>query len=396
MKYLRLMLGIGSAFVVSGGLALTLDGCTVAPDTYIAECDPDPLFPSKLCPGDAGTDGDADGEAGPDGPGIKPQSCSGRCAPFPDGTSAGFWSREPLLVWAGPGAEVPEGGCPAGLAMQFDRYADLVAPPLVCDICGCEPSEGTCSGVPEQIEIRAGSCDDPGAATLPFGGPPAWDGACTDANALPAGAMCPAGSSTPCAQYVTASVLPPPAAEKCAVTVNPVPAFGNFVGWATRVLACRGTAVEGVCGDGGGAVCVSDLPLPWHQCVWRAGLHDECPAPYTSDRFFTYSLTGYTDKRECTPCECGAPEGSACEGALRLYGDAACGSEFDSSALSSLDGQCVKVVPPGRAIGGKAITDHSYVPGTCVASGGEPTGEAEANETDAVTFCCLPPFDAVE
>ena len=332
---LRISMVLACAVGTSAAVLGVLEGCTAPPSTAFVDCNPDARFPDPMCLPEAGPDADTQADAGPDGPGIKPQSCSGRCAPFPDGASAGFWSREPLLVWAGPGAEVPDGGCPAGLAMQFDRYADLVAPPLICDICGCEPSEGTCSGVPEQIEIRAGSCDDPGASTLPFGGPPAWDGACTDANALPAGAMCPAGSSTPCAQYVTASVLPPPTVEKCAVTVDPVPAFGNSVGWATRVLACRGTAVEDVCGDGG-AVCVSDLPSPWHQCVWRAGLHDECPAPYTSDRFVTYSLTGYTDERECTACECGAPEGSACEGALRLYDDAACGSEFDSSALSSL------------------------------------------------------------
>ncbi|UQA60400.1 hypothetical protein [Polyangium aurulentum] len=81
---------------------------------------------------------------------------------------------------------------------------------------------------------------------------------------------------------------------------------------------------------------------------------------------------------------------------LRLYDDAACGSQFNQQSLYSLDDQCIKILPPGRAIGGKAITDHTHIPGTCVPSGGEAIGEAKPDEMDAVTFCCLPPFYAVE
>jgi hypothetical protein len=180
------------------------------------------------------------------------------------------------------------------------------------------------------------------------------------------------------------------------VTVDPVPTFGNSLGWATRVLACRGTALEGVCGDGNAEVCVNDLPLPWHQCIWRVGQHEECPAPYTADRFFTHTLTGYTDKRGCTPCTCGAPVGGACEGTLRLYDDAACVSEFNAGSLYSLDNQCIKILPPGKALGSKAITDHNYIPGTCIPSGGQAIGEAQPKAEDAITFCCLPPFYHVQ
>jgi hypothetical protein len=81
---------------------------------------------------------------------------------------------------------------------------------------------------------------------------------------------------------------------------------------------------------------------------------------------------------------------------LRLYDDAACGSQFNSQSLYSLDDQCIKILPPGRAIGGKAITDYAYVQGTCMPSGGEAIGEAQAKPDDALTFCCLPPFYGVE
>jgi hypothetical protein len=231
------------------------------------------------CLPDAGPDGSAEG------PGIGPQACSSRCVPFPDDTAAGFWSQDPLLVWAGPPDEFPKDSCPPDMALQFSRYAELVAPPLVCPTCGCEKSMGTCSGVPDQIQIRAGTCDDPAASSLPFDGPPSWDGSCTDMGALPQGAKCPAGSSTLCAQAIAATTLPPPTDEKCEVTSDPVPTFGGSVSWAKRVLACRGTVLEGACGDAGKDLCVMDLPLPWQQCIWRVGAHEECPAPYTAGRY---------------------------------------------------------------------------------------------------------------
>lgn len=110
----------------------------------------------------------------------------------------------------------------------------------------------------------------------------------------------------------------------------------------------------------------------------------------------TYTETGYTDARECSECACGAPEGGACAGTLRLYDDGVCGSQFNELSLYSLDEQCVSFFPPGRAIGGKAVTHHQYIPGTCVPSSGEATGEAVPKTDDAVTFCCLPAFYAVE
>jgi hypothetical protein len=98
------------------------------------------------------------------------------------------------------------------------------------------------------------------------------------------------------------------------------------------------------------------------------------------------------DHRGCGECQCGAPVGSGCLASLRFYDDAACGSQFATNPISSSDPQCVKIIPPGRAIGAKAITDLAYVPGSCSASGGEPTGAASPDPINAVTFCCLYPF----
>jgi len=91
-----------------------------------------------------------------------------------------------------------------------------------------------------------------------------------------------------------------------------------------------------------------------------------------------------------------APSGSGCVGSLRLYDDSACAVEADNVGVASFDEQCINVFPPGRALGSKAITDLAYLPGACLSTGGEPTGAASEDPADAVTFCCLAPFEFAE
>jgi hypothetical protein len=98
------------------------------------------------------------------------------------------------------------------------------------------------------------------------------------------------------------------------------------------------------------------------------------------------------DTRDCTKCECGAPVGSGCLATLHLYDDGACTTQAVPPPLSSFVEQCTNVQPPGRVLGSKSITDLSYIAGTCLASGGDPIGEAQPNKDTAITFCCVPPF----
>ncbi|MRG96392.1 hypothetical protein [Polyangium spumosum] len=98
------------------------------------------------------------------------------------------------------------------------------------------------------------------------------------------------------------------------------------------------------------------------------------------------------DDRGCATCECGQPSGGGCTASLRLYEGPACSSQSEQSGLQFPHDQCVNILPVGHAIAGKAITDLAYVPGSCEASGGAPTGSAVRDVTRAVTFCCLHPF----
>jgi hypothetical protein len=394
----RLVVLMALMSVASPPLLLLLDGCTVAPELAFFDCDPDARFPDPMCIPEAGPDADADGDVDFQTPGSESQAntCfSGRCVPAPHGSEAGSWSEIPLLVWFGPPADAPE-KCPPDIAPneKFRRFEDLVAPPASCDVCACEESTGTCTGLPGEIKIQAGMCKQGGLATVPFDGPAGWDGSCTSVNALPDGAKCPEGSSTLCAQSVEASALPAPTEESCGVKTQPAPKPSTETHWNIAALACHANTREDECGSTS-EYCVNDLPLPWLQCVYRAGVHEACPSNYAHSRHVTYPEEPIDD-RTCTDCACGAPEGSSCLASLRLYEDAACTAQFAVNPISSTGEQCGNVFPAGRALGSKAITDLSYLPGQCAASGGAPVGGAHPDVSGAVTFCCLPPFDILK
>lgn len=373
--------------VLSGALAV--HGCGT--DEFVDVCNPDNLYFSSIrCGPDAGKDAGADADADTaDAPGpMSNQDCNGTCVPFAEGQGAAFWTRWPdLLLLQAPGPVPPS--CPTGFAEQLLYYADLNAPPPVCGVCKCEESTGQCTGMPSEIYIAAGQCGDPGATKLPFDGPPDWDGSCTSANALAAGVKCPAGSNTPCAQSVSFGPLPGPTSESCAVAVEPIPALQFSRSWDTVGILCRGDVDETRCGQG--AVCASELGPPWRQCVWRSGKHEQCPTHYEDGPYFLYPEDAVIDTRNCSACECGPPVGSECIGTYHVFEDGACTSQFAEEMISSTIGQCTNLISPGKAVGGKAITDLAYLPGTCEASGGEPVGEAHGDETQAVTFCCYSP-----
>ncbi len=370
-----------TSFLMLGSGFVAIQGCTGEPHFVADRCADDPLYPYGRCADDDDAGADADAE---------PPECPGRCVPFPEGSDALLWSRWPDLLLPAS-TDDPDRSCPDDLTLQFVGYTELVAPPASCDICKCEKSEGTCTDLPTDIQIRAGSCNDPNATALPFGGPPGWDGSCTSANGITAGATCPEGSSTLCAQTVSVGALPGPTAEACAVTTHELPAFWKDTGWKERWISCRGNVDELRCGDS--EACAPDRPLPWLQCVWRAGKHAQCPTNYQDGPRVLYPELAINDGRECTKCECGPPAGSACLATIRLFDDAACVSQFSEETIASYGGQCSNLYPPGKAVGAKAITDLHYAGGSCLASGGQPIGEATPDDAQAVTFCCYHPFD---
>ena len=370
------------AITTTFAATVILQGCG-GTENIFETCIPDPLFPNDLCPADAGVDATPDA-----GPQAACEAQGGECVEIPNDPAAGFWSDVPWPVWFGPAADMPK-QCPFVGGEQFKLYAGLTAPPAQCDPCECQKATGQCSGVPGEITIGAGMCGAAGAPSLPFDGPGEWEGSCTNANALPAGAQCPPGSGVPCAQSIMFSALPPPVHEKCDVKPSQIIKVGGTKSteWETAALACRSSLDTSLCGTGD-QLCVPKVQYPHRQCIWRTGKHATCPKPYDYELPRTMYPFQPKESRDCTACTCGAPQGGACGATLRLFDDAACLSEFYKQPVSSVSGDCDLIFPAGRAMGGKAVTDHAYIAGTCEAGGGEPIGEAVEDEENAVTFCC--------
>lgn len=308
------------------------------------------------------------------------------------GEHAGNWELVPVALWVGPDGPTPL-ECPAGAPTEkFRLYDDLVAPPAACEPCACEPSKGECTKPPATIEVRAGICGDASAMSVPFSGPAIWDGSCTSAGGLSTGVMC---GNEPCAQSVWATPLDAPTGDGCSAAKQ-TPSFTKEHTWKTRAIACQAKTDNNACGSKN-SFCVAKPGPEWLACVYQKGVHamDVCPDNYR-DSVHTLYADEPVDDRGCAECVCGAPVGSACIGALRLYEDASCSKEIVNSPIGSMGEGCVNIIPQGRAIAAKRVTDLAYLSGKCAASGGESKGSAITNPAGAVTFCCGKPEGVVE
>ncbi|HVJ90200.1 MAG TPA: hypothetical protein VM580_10390, partial [Labilithrix sp.] len=183
------------------------------------------------------------------------------------------------------------------------------------------------------------------------------EGSCTNANALPAGEVGGTKSTE----------------------------------WETGALACRSSLDTSLCGEGD-QLCVPKVHDPHRQCVWQKGKHTKCPKPYDHEGPRIMYPFQPKESRDCTECTCGAPQEGMCVATVRLFDNGVCSGGFHQRIVTSEDSPCDPILPAGRAIGGKSVTEHVYVKGTCEAGGGEPIGEAVEDEENAVTFCCRPSY----
>lgn len=333
-------------------------------------------------PPDTGTASDA-GDAGDSG--KTSATCGEPCTPIPDG-----WSPMQAL-WVGPVEKAPfysdfhgENTLP-----RFTGRADLDADPAECDVCSCGESSGKCTELPSSIEVHAAMCGQAGSS-LSFGGPTNWDGSCSSANAIPAGAKCPTGSSTLCGQSVVVAPLGAPVDESCTPFTEKLPVAKARLSGPVWKTAAIGYDVPG-CNANESCMASIDLPSGFRACIYQHG-ELECPASWSGDRRVVYEVSadklGFIDARECTPCSCGAPIGSGCTAHVRTYEDGTCSKLIADVPIASFFGaQCTNVAP-GIAFGSKEVSPLAYLPGVCEPIGGEPIGAAIPDANQAVTFCC--------
>jgi hypothetical protein len=95
----------------------------------------------------------------------------------------------------------------------------------------------------------------------------------------------------------------------------------------------------------------------------------------------------FADDRSCGPCQCGAPVDAQCKATVSAFESEKCdamaetfkvGVELESAACVSM-GQ----MPALAALSASWVVND---PGSCVASGGEPAGEARPMAPSV--FCC--------
>jgi hypothetical protein len=287
---------------------------------------------------------------------VEAPPCNGQCMPM----GYSFWT-DPFLVSMGT-APLP---CADPAPADFFSGTALLAS-ISCDACTCQAPAGSCE-LPATATTSASSCTGMGSGT-PLDLPSPWDGSCA-AQSVSAGAS----------QSLT--VAPLASSDAC------VPSGGGIqTGTSLPVLAqgCTGAA-QGIC-PGDADKCIPAPAGPWMVCIALAGTADACPkgSPYTD----LYSLwAGATDERACSPCTCGASEGSSCSSVFTAYADGACSAEVASVTASTSASACTGVLA-GSSIGSVAASPPLYQPGTCPAGGGQVVGSVSYGMPE--TLCCLP------
>lgn len=337
------------------------DGCCDV-DPCPGHCinDPCPLYP----PPDAGTPDAAEGGS---------SSCSGECVPL---LPLGGWEGPVLLSLTPEGAEA---SCPVQAPVNaYQAHEGLNVLSASCDTCSCSPSSGTCAP-PLTLTASSTPCGNGAGLTAPFDGPAAWDGACTAQDCISQDPSC---ASSPSVQSLTAGPLVVKE-QGCTPSVV-VPHKLSAPSWTTAALACRGMVTTGLGCSEPGAMCMpAAMPPDFSLCIFHEG-DAICPSPY-SQKHLVYA--GFEDHRTCSPCACGAPNGSTCAARLDVFKDGACAVPLLSTPISSSVAVCFDLAPAGLALGSKTVTALAYQPGACAPSGGESSGAVEL--LGSSTFCCL-------
>ncbi|HMY21818.1 MAG TPA: hypothetical protein PKA58_36090 [Polyangium sp.] len=253
-------------------------------------------------------------------------------------------------------------------------------PEFACPKCSCDAPDGKCN-LPTKWTIKSVGCDDPSVGVQTnFDPPAAWDGTCSDANAIALDKQC---GAVPCVRSIT--IAPPVIEEQ--------PCKPHAEGQADLPIpkAWNGGPEAPI-----GRACVSEKPLPectgqgctstntsFLACIMHDG-DQVCPDGWTGAKHVLYG--DIKDSRECSPCGCDAPTGGTCQVKWRTFSTATCSVE--NAALDVYSGvlpACANYMP-GAALAGKTAELVDYTKGTCTPNGGELVGKLElANQ---VTVCC--------
>jgi len=331
--------------------------CERSPDTCPGRATPPPTLPPEP---------------------AKPYSCQGDCIPRPPRDYDEF----PFLVWL---ADSPD-KLPACDLLPHDHtpWADGafdMDSSYTCPACTCGAPSCT---LPAQLTAHSLTCsgDGQGAVDTPFPAPPGWDGQCT------------APTSVPSEDSRSLSIAPLTVGA-CAPSV-PVPFVPPPVRWGTYVRGCKAWA-PGTCSDSSNTWCIDSalrVPAGALQCVWYRdpGDTDCSDIPAFPKRYRIHTVKepmrdGSIDTRGCSPCTCGAPEGSNCTALVSTFANATCsGFPFNAAMVSSDPSPKCHDVAPTMGLQSMSAEFVTNEPGACTPSGGKPIGAFDP--VNYVTICC--------
>jgi hypothetical protein len=265
----------------------------------------------------------------------------------------------PLAVddWHGPvlrlSGEEAAKGCQGSNPIRIGKLVE--APPAVCT-CECLPA---CS---KPDVSSASSC-----AATPSGAPTTLDYGCT--NGAP-----PAAASSTHFKVTSAPATGCPARDS---TVLDEPKS------SLQEALCPATVSSRSCSAG---TCLDGSPLgdTGALCIFKDGVA-ECPAEYPVRELLATTTEPLVDKRGCTKCSCGKPQGAEpCSVSLSVYASADCKGDSTGEKLTS--DQCLAKM--NWLATAESVFAELKGP-TCEKIGGEPIGDAVPS-VGAVTLCCIP------
>lgn len=287
-------------------------------------------------------------------------------------------------------------GAPAGDPGCSEAYPDpayvgnynLNAPAANCNACLCGSPQGEVCNPPPVVTVMDTACNGTPTANLSLDLPGGWNGTCSS----------PVNMNGPYYLQGGFTICGPDGMQPCnqALTTAPPTVTGGFCAssggggmvpnamWEGFARACQQSMPMGQ-GCNLSQKCMPKPKAPYSTliCIRRAGDFN-CPAGQFSTKFVFYD--DYTDSRACSPCSCGAPMGSTCEGNVSVYSDTFANS-CTQLASTFPAGGCGNIA--GNPPVGPTKFTQTMGPngGTCSAIGGQPVGQA--TKTFPQTFCCL-------
>jgi hypothetical protein len=283
---------------------------------------------------------------------------------------------EPMALWSGPADQVPE--CPLGPStIAYEGRTDLVAPPA-CEACTCQQSTGSCT-LPSKLAVQADVCGPQMAPPLSWDAPTPWDGLCDGTAQVPTG------------KAYSVKIAPLTVTENGCAPGPTVAAKVVSLRWDTFARGCDVRIPQGPIAR---SLCVADEDIApgFKLCILydgeRACPNDDPANVFTEQHLF---YQGVEDARQCSPCGCGAPTGSACTAVLSIYkdNDLTCtGPTVTQTTISSAGPVCLDIALPGQSLASKSAGPTTYLPGTCPPMGGD--GSGSATKTQPATLCCRP------